>query len=282
MLIQAAISRSREFAADAGGAAIAGIAARAGERAPEDRGGVAPCPARRQPGHGPHVHHQAVLGRRPDVALQHASADRAAHPGAACSCPGCRTLAEQPLSTFRFKRVWPAGHARSLIRADFTAGLRLAPLHVARRRTRVHVDDLDISPSKIGETAQRIVDRAIEEARRREHALLTNEHSVPGVRAGRVGHVRRGDARRRAESAHHPPGHRGASAHDAVVRPAATCASRRRPSSSSSWRSTTPAAPAGRRSKAATCSRPCSRKPRACRSRSCAATASSPTCSCRG
>ena len=40
----------------------------------------------------------------------------------------------------------------------------------------MHVDDLDISPSKIGETAQRIVDRAIEEARRREHALLTNEH----------------------------------------------------------------------------------------------------------
>jgi ATP-dependent Clp protease ATP-binding subunit ClpA len=40
----------------------------------------------------------------------------------------------------------------------------------------VQVDDLDISPSKIGETAQRIIDRAIEEARRREHALLTNEH----------------------------------------------------------------------------------------------------------
>jgi ATP-dependent Clp protease ATP-binding subunit ClpA len=40
----------------------------------------------------------------------------------------------------------------------------------------VHVEDLDISPSKVGETAQRIVDRAIEEARRREHALLTNEH----------------------------------------------------------------------------------------------------------
>ncbi len=38
------------------------------------------------------------------------------------------------------------------------------------------VDDLDISPSKIGETAQRVVDRAVEEARRREHALLTNEH----------------------------------------------------------------------------------------------------------
>ena len=40
----------------------------------------------------------------------------------------------------------------------------------------MHVDDLDISPSKIGESAQRIVDRAVEEARRREHALLTNEH----------------------------------------------------------------------------------------------------------
>jgi len=40
----------------------------------------------------------------------------------------------------------------------------------------VHVDDLDISPSKVGDTAQRIVDRATEEARRREHGLLTNEH----------------------------------------------------------------------------------------------------------
>ncbi len=40
----------------------------------------------------------------------------------------------------------------------------------------MHVEDLDISPNKVGETAQRIVDRAIEEARRREHALLTNEH----------------------------------------------------------------------------------------------------------
>ena len=40
----------------------------------------------------------------------------------------------------------------------------------------MQVDDLDISPSKIGESAQRIIDRSIEEARRREHALLTNEH----------------------------------------------------------------------------------------------------------
>ena len=40
----------------------------------------------------------------------------------------------------------------------------------------MHVEDLDISPSKIAETAQRIVDRAVEEARRREHPLLTGEH----------------------------------------------------------------------------------------------------------
>jgi len=40
----------------------------------------------------------------------------------------------------------------------------------------VHVEDLDIAPSKVAETAQRIIDRAIEEARRREHAQLTNEH----------------------------------------------------------------------------------------------------------
>jgi ATP-dependent Clp protease ATP-binding subunit ClpA len=40
----------------------------------------------------------------------------------------------------------------------------------------VHVDDLDISPSKIAEAGQRIIDRAFEEARRRDHALLTNDH----------------------------------------------------------------------------------------------------------
>ena len=40
----------------------------------------------------------------------------------------------------------------------------------------MHVDDFDIAQSKIGESAQRVVDRAIEESRRRDHALLTNEH----------------------------------------------------------------------------------------------------------
>jgi ATP-dependent Clp protease ATP-binding subunit ClpA len=38
------------------------------------------------------------------------------------------------------------------------------------------VDDFDIAQSKIGESAQRVVDRAVEESRRRDHALLTNEH----------------------------------------------------------------------------------------------------------
>ena len=40
----------------------------------------------------------------------------------------------------------------------------------------MQVEDLDIAPSKIAENAQHIVDRAMEEARRRDHALLTTEH----------------------------------------------------------------------------------------------------------
>ncbi len=38
------------------------------------------------------------------------------------------------------------------------------------------MEDFDIAQSKIGESAQRVVDRAIEESRRRDHALITNEH----------------------------------------------------------------------------------------------------------
>jgi len=38
------------------------------------------------------------------------------------------------------------------------------------------MEDFDIAPSKIGESAQRVVDRAIEESRRRDHAQVTNEH----------------------------------------------------------------------------------------------------------
>ncbi|HKT82029.1 MAG TPA: ATP-dependent Clp protease ATP-binding subunit [Vicinamibacterales bacterium] len=40
----------------------------------------------------------------------------------------------------------------------------------------MHVEDLDISPSKIGGNTQHIVDRAFEAARRHDHAILTNEH----------------------------------------------------------------------------------------------------------
>src|SRR4026209_1481976 len=43
-------------------------------------------------------------------------------------------------------------------------------------RRRRDVDDFDIAQSKIGESAQRVVDRAIEESRRRDHALLTTQH----------------------------------------------------------------------------------------------------------
>jgi ATP-dependent Clp protease ATP-binding subunit ClpA len=38
------------------------------------------------------------------------------------------------------------------------------------------MEDFDIAPTKIGESAQRVVDRALEEARRRDHAQVTVEH----------------------------------------------------------------------------------------------------------
>jgi ATP-dependent Clp protease ATP-binding subunit ClpC len=38
------------------------------------------------------------------------------------------------------------------------------------------VDDLDISPDKIDHTARQVLDRAVDESRRRKHALLTSEH----------------------------------------------------------------------------------------------------------
>jgi len=40
----------------------------------------------------------------------------------------------------------------------------------------VVVEDFDIPQNKLAETAERVVDRALEDARRRDHALLTNEH----------------------------------------------------------------------------------------------------------
>ena len=38
------------------------------------------------------------------------------------------------------------------------------------------MDDFDIPQNKMAESAERVVDRAFDEARRRDHALLTNEH----------------------------------------------------------------------------------------------------------
>jgi ATP-dependent Clp protease ATP-binding subunit ClpA len=38
------------------------------------------------------------------------------------------------------------------------------------------VDDFDIPQNKMAESAERVVDRATEDARRRDHAVLTNEH----------------------------------------------------------------------------------------------------------
>jgi ATP-dependent Clp protease ATP-binding subunit ClpA len=38
------------------------------------------------------------------------------------------------------------------------------------------VDDFDIPQNKLAESAERVVDRALDEARRHDHALLTNEH----------------------------------------------------------------------------------------------------------
>ncbi len=38
------------------------------------------------------------------------------------------------------------------------------------------MDDFDIPQNKLADSAERVVDRALDEARRREHALLTNEH----------------------------------------------------------------------------------------------------------
>jgi hypothetical protein len=40
----------------------------------------------------------------------------------------------------------------------------------------VYVDDLDIPPGKLAETARRGIDRAAEESRRRAHSQLTSAH----------------------------------------------------------------------------------------------------------
>ena len=80
MLIQMAISRSREFSADAGGAQIAGNPYGLADALRKIDAVSQAGAARRQPGDGAHVHHQAVLRRGPGVAVQQPSADRRSHP----------------------------------------------------------------------------------------------------------------------------------------------------------------------------------------------------------
>ena len=138
----------------------------------------------------------------------------------------------------------------------------------------MHVEDLDISPSKIGESAQRVVDRAIEEARRREHALLTNEHvflAFAQVEWDMFSGVMR-DIEQNPhtilqaieEHLHMLPAF---AARDLRVSPATKLVFK--------LGSTTPAGPEDNRLKPSTCSLPCSRRHKVYRFRSFAATVSS-------
>ena len=110
MLIQAAISRSREFAADAGGAAIAGSPAglvsalrkidAASRRVPLDA--------------NPATAHMFIIkpfsGAGLSRVVQHPSADRTARSGAHATAPAvARGALRFPLLFPR--RVWPVGHA---------------------------------------------------------------------------------------------------------------------------------------------------------------------------
>jgi hypothetical protein len=51
----------------------------------------------------------------------------------------------------------------------------LLPASRERRRA-VNVDDFELPSGKLSEGAQRVIDRALEDVHRREHALLTNTH----------------------------------------------------------------------------------------------------------
>ena len=139
----------------------------------------------------------------------------------------------------------------------------------------MHVDDLDISPSKIAETAQRIVDRALEEARRREHPLLTNEHLF--LAFAQVEWDLFAEVMRDVELNPHTI-LQAIEEHLQLVPAVAGPRAARlavHQDRASSWPCTRRAAPGASRSKRRICSRRSSRRPRACRCRSCAATASS-------
>ena len=87
LFIQMAISRSREFAADATGAQIAGTPYGLANALQKIEAVVQARAARRESRDGAHVHHEAVHRWRADVAFQHASADRSPRASAARNGP---------------------------------------------------------------------------------------------------------------------------------------------------------------------------------------------------
>ena len=85
LLIQAAVSRSREYDADAGGATIAGGPMGLVQRARKDRGGIEGRSAGCESSDSPHVYREAVFRGRSARTLQHPPTDRETHRSAAPS-----------------------------------------------------------------------------------------------------------------------------------------------------------------------------------------------------
>ena len=136
MMIQMAISRSREFAADAGAAAITDNPRALADALRKIDAIAQPGAARRQPGDGAHVHRQAVLGRGLDVAVQHASADRSSRAGAAAGRPVSK---RRPPCGWRAITAAPhhaAGREQSVRRASTVRApvFSLQPFRSRRRR----------------------------------------------------------------------------------------------------------------------------------------------------
>ena len=77
--------------------------------------------------------------------------------------------------------MFPALSRRRVVARSFGVPLAELPFEKGRHQRRTEtveaaVEDFDIPQNKLAESAERVVDRALDEARRREHALLTNEH----------------------------------------------------------------------------------------------------------